>query len=149
MTNIITIGVLALIAGLFIALYIWKREIWVSMVAAGVWLILGLFLMVEISEAANPLQITDIWMGLGWVCIGIALVCGLATFVWHPTLEERWEEEVDDDGEAFMSQYRKGEPTGKTRSLTTLENKERERRLAEESSPTGTRKPRFPSTGQI
>lgn len=139
MVNIITIGVLSLIAGLFIVLYILKREIWLSIVACIAWLLFGVF-NVSISSGANPTQIVDIWMGLAWVGFAVAIVCTIVTFAWKKK-EITWRESEDEyEGEPIMVKFVNGMATTQTRPLTDLEFIERTKRLKAEEEERKERK---------
>lgn len=150
MTNIVMIGVMALIALAFVCLYLWKREIWLGIVACIVWLLFGVF-CASLSTGATPLEIVDIWGGLAWVGISLALVFSLAPFIWRRTPQEQWEEDEDDSGQPIMVMYKNGTRTYKERGLTDLEAKNREQRIKEqqETKSRPNKPSSFSETGRV
>jgi len=60
--------------------YTWKRQGFFAYAATAFWLFLGL-LAYQTSTSPSPLEFTDIYMGLFWVCMGMTI-----TFVLLPTL---------------------------------------------------------------
>jgi hypothetical protein len=60
--------------------YAWKRYGFFAYVASAFWLFLGL-LSYQTSTSTSPLEFTDVYMGLFWVCMGMVI-----TFVLLPTL---------------------------------------------------------------
>ncbi len=73
----IVVAVLAL--GLSLG-YSWKRQGFFAYVASAFWLFLGL-LSYQTSTSTSPLEFTDVYMGLFWVCMGMVI-----TFVLLPAL---------------------------------------------------------------
>lgn len=88
----IVVAVLAL--GLSLG-YTWKRQGFFAYAATAFWLFLGLLSM-QTSSGANPLDISDVYMGLFWVCMGMVI-----TFALLPTLsrEKREVEDIKEDWE--------------------------------------------------
>lgn len=115
----------------FTGLYTWKREIWIGIVAAVGWLCMGLYLMLNVSASPSLVQISDVWMALGWACMTLGIVFALSPFVWKKH-EMSWEEDTDDFGQPVMVQYVKGNKTGMERELTDLEMKSKEQKIKEE-----------------
>ena len=60
--------------------YSWKRQGFFAYAASAFWLFLGL-IGYQTSTSPSPLEMTDIYMGLFWVCMGMGV-----TFVLLPTL---------------------------------------------------------------
>lgn len=123
---------LLLIPIVFTVCFLWKREMWLGIIGVVAWFCVGIYYMTELSSAANLTQISDIWMAMGWICMMATIALGLVLFRWGRKANETWQEEEDEEGgEPYMRLYVKGEPSSKTRSMTTLEIRDRERRVAE------------------
>lgn len=116
----------------FTGFYAWKREVWMGITASVGWVCMGLYLMLDFSSSPSPSQITDIWMGLAWFCMALAIVFALASFVWKSVIQESWEEGEDELGQPVMVQYIKGNETGRSRGLTDIETRNREQRIKEQ-----------------
>lgn len=77
--------------------FIWKKYGWLSYGAAGVWGLLG-FLALQTSSSANPGQITDVYMGLFWLCMGFVIACSLLPSVMRekPSKDDIYVDEIDE-----------------------------------------------------
>jgi len=86
--------------------WVWKREGFLAWGAAAVWLLLGFTAMAE-STSPSPAQISDVYMGLFWLCIGF-------------TIEERTTEGSEDlikgiEGEDLSSMMDRSEESPQTK----------------------------------
>jgi hypothetical protein len=77
--SVLFLSMVSLVLGLSLA-WVWKRQGLFAYAAAGFWLFLGL-MAYQTSTSPSPLEMTDIYMGLFWVCMGMVI-----TFVLLPTL---------------------------------------------------------------
>ena len=128
----------------FAGFYLWRREMWQGVVSCICWLGVGIYYMTQ-SAATNPLDFAngDLWLILFWISVMVAIGFGFAVYSWKPS---EWFEETEDD-ETYMAEYVKGRRTGKTRSLTDLEERERQEKTKEVS--TRPRASRFNQTGMM
>jgi len=125
MQAIYMFGLLFFVAIGFIALYLWKREMWLGIAAGTVWVATAIYAWVG-YEAPTP-AMTTMWFGLGWLFLAIGLALLVAPLSWNKTKDEIWEESMDPDtGEPIMEEYKNGNKTGQTRPLTDLEMTERQ-----------------------
>jgi hypothetical protein len=137
MQNILMFGLLFFMAGSFVGFYLWKREMWLGIAAGVAWMAVGIYAWFG-YEAPTP-EMTTMWFGLGWLFLAIGLALLVAPLSWNKTKDEIWEEAIDPDtGEPIMEEYKKGNKTGQTRSLTDLE-------IREKQQPEGKRKRNNPS----
>jgi len=128
----------------FAGFYLWRREMWQGVVSCICWLGVGIYYMTQ-SAATSPLDFAngDLWLILFWISVMVAIGFGFAVYSWKPS---EWFEETEDD-ETYMAEYVKGKRTGKTRSLTDLEERERQEKTKEVS--TRPRASRFNQTGMM
>jgi len=118
------IGILLLLSIVMLAIYLWKREMWLGITAGVIWSALAIYVL-AVYEPSTP-ELTTMWFGLGWLFVAVALAILVAPMTWNKTRDEIWEEAIDPDtGEPIMEEYRNGNKTGQTRELTDLEKRER------------------------
>jgi hypothetical protein len=131
MQEILIFGLLFLMAGSFVGFYLWKREMWLGIAAGVSWVAIGIYAWFGYEPPTD--EMTTMWFGLGWLFLAIGLALLVAPMTWRRTRDEVWEEGTDeDDGEPIMEQYVKGNLTGRRRSLTDREARERMARLREQ-----------------
>lgn len=129
----------------FTGLYAWKREMWMGLVSSIGWVCLGVYFMLEVSASPGLFEVTDIWMGLVWLCFVLAIVFAITSFAWKKS-EIIWQEEEDDTGwgDPSMVMFKNGIRTNKQRDLTDLEVRDREQRIKAERSKPVKRKSDYP-----
>ena len=91
--------------------FFWKRSAFFAYGAAGVWALLG-FMSLGRSAGANPTDITDVYMGLFWLCMGFMIGCALLPSLMKEKAladEEGPLDALGDDLSSFMPK-KKDEP---------------------------------------
>jgi len=78
-----------------LGMFFWKRIGFLSYGAAGLWALLG-FQALQSSGSPSPVQITDTYMALFWLCIAFVIACSLLPSVMKEKLpKEEFIEDVD------------------------------------------------------
>lgn len=67
------LGLIVLALGFTVSGYIFRKSA-LAYAAAGCWVLLGFFAF-QLSSSSNPTQITDVYMGLFWLCMMLTIVC--------------------------------------------------------------------------
>ena len=77
--------------------FIWKKYGFLAYGAAGVWALLG-FLALTTSSSNSPAEITDVYMGLFWLCIAFVIGCSLLPTVMRekPSPDDIYVDEIDE-----------------------------------------------------
>lgn len=77
--------------------FIWKKYGWLAYGAAGAWALLGFFALTT-SSSSSPAQITDVYMGLFWLCIAFVIGCSLLPTVMRdkPSPDDIYVDEIDE-----------------------------------------------------
>ncbi len=92
--------------------FFWKRSSLFAYGAAGMWALLG-FVSFQASSSGNPANITDVYMGLFWMCVGFTIACALLPTVMRerPEMGEIYAEtdDVGDDLSPFTTPKRETE----------------------------------------
>lgn len=77
--------------------FIWKKYGFLAYGAAGVWGLLG-FLALTTSSSSSPAQITDVYMGLFWLCMAFVIGCSLLPTVMREkrSKDDLYVDEIDE-----------------------------------------------------
>lgn len=104
MTNVLALALLAVLAMGFTGMFFWKRMAVLAFGAAGSWALLG-FLSLTTSTAASPTEITDVWMGMFWLCMMFTVACALLPAIMRekPEPEDIYVDNVDCAGDDVSS----------------------------------------------
>jgi len=80
----------------FMIAFFWKKSNVLAFVAAGGWVLLGFFAFGQSDSTVFP--ITDVYMGLFWLCIAATIGCVLLPAVMRekPSKDDIYPEEVDE-----------------------------------------------------
>lgn len=77
--------------------FFWKRSGFLAYGAAGMWVLLG-FQSFQASASLSPIEITDTYMGLFWLCIAFVIGCALLPTVMRekPSKDDIYVDEFDE-----------------------------------------------------
>ena len=74
------------LASVLLTLFVWKRLAFLSYASAGIWALLA-FSAFNLSASPNPATITDTYMGLFWMGLGLTIACALIPTLLRPKPE--------------------------------------------------------------
>ena len=76
--------------------FFWKRSPFFAYGAAGAWVLLGFTSFVE-SASNSPAEITDVYMGLFWLCVAFTIACALLPTIMRekPSKEDIYVDDID------------------------------------------------------
>lgn len=109
-STVLFIVVAILTLGLSLA-YTWKRQGFFAYAASVFWLFLGI-IAYQTSASPSPLEMTDIYMGLFWVCVGMVITFALLPAMTREKVvkeegDEQWEgEDLSAFGEGYESKVK-------------------------------------------
>lgn len=96
-----------------LALFFWRRSAFLAFFSAGGWLLLG-FYSFNVSNS-SPMPITDIYMGLFWLCVGATIGCVFLPAVMREKAspDDVYPEEADEvTGDPIKREESKAAATG-------------------------------------
>lgn len=101
--GMVLIALIILAIGFMVLSYVFKR-MEMMFAGAGAWIVLGFYAFTR-SESSSPAQITDIYMGLFWLCIGLTITCALLPMAMRQKPGMLEPEAPEDESDRMSKEY--------------------------------------------